>query len=1094
MFDELPAKSDVTAYERAVGEFWTAREIFQKSLAQRRDAPTWVFYEGPPTANGKPHHGHVLTRVMKDLFPRYKTMCGFYVPRKAGWDTHGLPVEIEVEKELGLAGKPDIETYGVEAFVKKCQESVFVYMREWEELTKRIGFWIDLSQAYVTFHTEYIESVWWALKTIHDQGLLYRGHKVLPWCPRDRTVLSAHEVSLGYKTVQDPSITIAFRSTSEENVEYLAWTTTPWTLISNVALTVDPEIDYAYVKLGNENDNSTVVLAAALVDAVLGKLPGKVEYSRIKTVKGAELLGQTYEPLFTFAPPDQLDKPAWKIIPGDFVTLDAGTGIVHTAPAYGADDQRAVQAAGLATIHLVKPDGTFCDDVTPWKGRWVKDADKEIIQDLKRRKRLLHWETYEHNYPHCWRCDTPLLYFAREAWFIRTTERVSEMLANNAAITWKPDHIRTGRFGKFLETNVDWALSRERYWGTPLPIWICDSCGHEEVFASLAALEARNPDALQYWRRRRADDPSLNEHLVIHKPFVDHIEVPCEKCGGTMKRVPEVIDCWFDSGAMPFAQWGYPHRGKAEFERAFPADWITEAIDQTRGWFYSLLAVGTLVFGDAPDPKPYRACMVLGHVCDEAGEKLSKHKKNYQPPEEVLEREGADALRWFFYSSAAPWKNSRFSEQAVREGRREFLLKLREITRFFVTYANIDGFDPAAGNPAASEVTPDALRVSQGYRPAAERGELDRWILSELQLTIAAIRGALDDYDCCTAARKLQAFVDALSNWYLRRSRRRFWGQGMPPDKIDAYWTLYEALVTTLRLAAPFTPFIAEDLYQRLVRQPWPDSQPESVHLTDYPQADETLKDDGLSIRMNLARELVQLGHAARASAKLRVRQPLKEAIAILPDPADAERLAGLVAVIAEELNVKRVAFAAEASEYVHYEIKANFKLIGPKYRADVKAIKTALAAMDGTAAQRQLANGGKLSVTLPDKTVELSLEEVDVRLSARAGYVASEGPGGVVVLNTELDEALIAEGLARDINNRIQNLRRELELPFEARIRLALQGAEKLTAAARAHGDYIQREALADELAFADTKWNGAVTRVFEIAGEELTVTLARV
>ncbi|RMF74408.1 MAG: isoleucine--tRNA ligase, partial [Acidobacteria bacterium] len=934
------------AVEREILRFWKERDIFRRSLERTAAGPRFVFYEGPPTANGLPHNGHVLTRVVKDLFPRHRSMRGFHVPRIAGWDTHGLPVEVEVEKELGLKGKREIEEYGVEPFTRRCIESVFRYTEQWERLTERIGFWVDLEQAYVTFHRPYVESVWWALSELFRRGLLYRGHKVVWWWPQGGTALSAGEVGLGYRETDDPEVIVRFRSLSRDGVSYLAWTTTPWTLPSNVALAVDPDLEYVLAEVRREGaPPEKVIVAAPLAGQVLGDEGVTV----LERMPGRALVGERYEPLFRYAEPE--GGRAWEIIPADFVGAEQGTGIVHIAPAFGEDDHRVAREQGIGFLQLVRPDGTFPPEVTDFAGRFCKEADRDIVRLLRARGLVFAEGTYRHDYPFCWRASSdPLIQYARPAWFIRTTARIDDAIANNRRINWLPEHIREGRFGDFLANNVDWALSRERYWGTPLPIWVCEACGHEEAFDSLDAVLARNPRAMDHWQRARAADPSLSEHLAVHKPWIDEATVPCAKCGATARRVPEVIDCWFDSGCMPFAQFGFPHRGIEEFRRSFPADFISEAIDQTRGWFYSLLMISTLLFDEETQrrygidpprdyPHPYRTCIVLGHVCDPEGRKESKSAGNYTSPDLVLEgsfelavappdrlpappapdeavllpplvktlglprdaritlrnpddatrtatarvaahrdvgREsvvlgsdllaalgvepgrrvaldilddppGADAFRWFFYSAGPPWNNTRNSLRAIRDQQNEFLVRWQHVLQFFLIYASIDGFDPAEGLPLGDDgALPDVTR-GRGWRPPAERALLDRWILSETALLVRRVSESLDAFRIYEAATALREFVDGLSNWYVRRSRDRFWAEGFEADKRDAFWTLWEVLVSLARLAAPFVPFFAEHVWRTLVVGAWPEARDESVHLARWPEAPADWVDDDLS-------------------------------------------------------------------------------------------------------------------------------------------------------------------------------------------------------------------------------------------------------
>jgi len=997
MFEPLPAQCNFPEAEERVLAFWEKHAVFQKSLERRRGAPRFVFYEGPPTANGLPHPGHCLTRAIKDLFPRYQTMRGKLVERKAGWDTHGLPVEVEVCKELGIHSKEEIEAYGVERFVRRCIESVFRYTREWEQMTRRLGFWVNLEDAYVTYHQSYVESVWWGLKTLFERGLLYQGHKVVWWWAQGGTALSAGEVGEGYRTVRDPAVYIRFPLAAEKRsgagraarlcphenlpagarVSLLVWTTTPWTLISNHFTAVGPEIDYALVH--DKTNGEYLYIAAALVDDVARKV--KHELHVVSACKGSDLVGLHYVPPFDCyyrtlsARTARLtgggeDSLGWRVVPADFVTLDTGTGLVHEAPAFGEVDFNLLQDErrrfenpdAIPLINAVRPDGTFNDEAPPrYRGRWVKDCDQEIMQELKQRGILYHQETIEHEYPFCPRSeDDPLIQYARKSWFVRTSRFKEEFLKNNAAINWLPEHIREGRFGDFLRNNVDWALSRERWWGTPLPIWVCEQTGKMEAIGSLAELMAK-PGATDggAWERAKAADPTLPDHLRVHKPYIDEwtydspfVDQPAGPGARRprMRRVPEVIDCWWDAGSMPFAQWGFPHQpGSVEtFVERFPCDFISEAIDQTRGWFYGLLAISTMLFGDADGPRaayphPYRTCIVLGHVMGEDGLKMSKRTKNYKEPDYIFDTYGADAMRWYFFSAQVPWTSTRFVEASIRDAHREFLVRLYNVFSFFNIYANIDGFSVDCGG-GQSAAAPAGVRGS-GWRPVSQRSELDRWIISELHRTIRSVCQSMDRFENYPAAVRINQFVDSLSNWYVRRSRQRFWRSEKDPDKWDAYNTLYEVLVTLSKLIAPFTPFFAETMYQNLVRnagleasRPGGESRaagadqepPISVHLCDYPQADESLIDERLAQEMELVQQIVSLGRAARTTAKLKVRQPLALAEIILARQDHADCLDPHRQLIAEELNIKRVEFATEASHYVRYQVKPQFKVLGP--------------------------------------------------------------------------------------------------------------------------------------------------------------------
>ena len=1106
--DWLPASKDAVEIERAVLDFWKKNEIFHKSLRATEGGEPFVFYEGPPTANGMPHPGHVLTRVMKDVFPRYHTMNGRSVPRKAGWDTHGLPVEIEVEKELGLESKDDIEKYGVEPFIKKCVQSVWKYTREWEELTERIGFWVDLNEAYVTYKKQYVESVWWALSQLWDQKLLYEGHKILPWCPRCGTGLSSHEVGWGYKSVDDPSITIKFKVKGKENTYLLAWTTTPWTLLSNAALAVKPDAQYVEVNSDQTNGETWIFAEKRYTDIL--PPPAAGDEARLEPgvpdpefdmgirgrMPGRDIAGWEYEPLF--APPEEMlgGRKAHYVVTGDFVTLDDGTGIVHIAPAFGVDDQAVGREHDLPTIVRTDAKGRMTED-TPVAGKWIKDADKDVIRDLKERGLLVSHDTIKHEYPHCWRCDTPLLYYPRSGWFIKTTEFRDRMLEHNSKINWFPEHIRDGRFGNFLRDNIDWALSRERYWGTPLPLWKCESCAWKEAVPSLADLSAKDGvEGLEVFETARAADPDIPEDLAVHKPYIDSVTFACPKCSSMMRRTPEVIDCWFDSGSMPFAQWGYPHVEGSEEKvaAALPADFISEAIDQTRGWFYSLLAISTMLppelgFGMAP----YKTCVVLGLVCDEKGFKMSKSKGNYVEPSAMLDKQGADAMRWYFLSANQPWTSVRFSERNVAMANKDFLIILRNVHQFFLIYARIDKFDPAALGSAVTNARASEWGDLAGRRPAGERSALDRWILSELAITVKAVRAGLESYDAYGAAQALSTFVESLSNWYLRRSRPRYWGPGkgaeMPVDKSDAYWTLYESLVTAALLAAPFTPFAAEDLYQTLVRSTWPGSAPQSVHLAEFPREGDFPADAKLSRAMVLAREASALGRAARAEAKIKVRQPLAETAVVAPDAEDAALLEEMADVWAEELNVKRGHVERSDPPHVKFTVKPNFKALGPRLGKKVKDLAKLLAKADGRAVREALRDGGTYAIDLAGDTVSLSADDLDVRVEATTGHAAAAGANVLVVLDTEVTPELELEGLAREIVSRVQAMRKDMDLAYEARIETYVSGSAKVTDALAAHSGYVMRETLTERL--LDSAPDGAKRETATVDGEDIEIAV---
>ncbi len=979
MFKPPPSNVRFPELEADIREFWKERQIYEKSLARRADAPKFVFYEGPPTANGLPHPGHCLTRAIKDLFPRYRTMRGQRCERKAGWDTHGLPVEVEVCKELGIHSKAEIEAYGIERFIHKCLESVFRYTQEWEELTERLGFWIHMDEAYVTYHQSYVESVWWALKDLFKRGLLYQGHKIVWWWAQGGTALSAGEVGQGYREVADPSVFVRFplikEDDSEPDTSLLVWTTTPWTLPSNQFTAVHPKIEYAVCTV--DGGPQRLVIAANLVESLAEKM--KCDLDVVEKCPGQQLVGRRYRPPFDYYHATMGDQQgqlraggnehlAWRVVAANFVTTESGSGIVHQAPAFGEVDydvlqeeiDRFVAGQGPELICAVGPDGRFTSAAPDFEGRWVKEADKDITRDLRRRELLAHQEQYLHDYPFCWRADDdPLIQYPRESWFVRTTKFRDRMLANNAKINWSPEHIRDGRFGNFLESNVDWALSRERYWGTPLPIWVCEETGHMEAIDSYDELLAKpGVMGVEVWQQAKAAKPELSDHLKVHKPYIDAVTYDSPKAAGArMQRVPDVIDCWFDSGAMPFAQWGYPRQGREKFAEQFPADFISEAIDQTRGWFYSQLAISTLLFGPREDddaatpndgilhdvefPHPFRNCIVLGLMMGEDGAKMSKSKRNYREPSEIFDRYGADALRWYFFANQPPWTSIRYSEQAIRESIPEFLLRLWNTYSFFVIYADIDGFDPASQlSGDVGELSPDVLARAESYRPHAERSELDRWILSELHRTTSAVTERMDAYDNYAAAGHLTSLLDALSNWYVRRSRDRFWRSGFDADKSDAYWTLYETLLTISKLVAPFVPFISEALWRALAREPFGDRVVESVHLCDFPVANAETIDDSLSDQMRLVRDVVSQGRSARMQAQLKVRQPLGKLFVVVADATHRDWLADHTALILEELNVKEIEFPTDVEQYINYSILPDLKRLGPRLGKRIPALK----------------------------------------------------------------------------------------------------------------------------------------------------------
>ncbi len=1121
-FEPVPSPFNFAEAEKETIAFWKEHQTYKKSLEQRKDAPRFVFYEGPPTANGMPHPGHCLTRTIKDIFPRYKTMSGNFCERKAGWDTHGLPVEIEVCKELGIidGGKEAIEEFGVEKFNRTCIESVFRYKQEWEQLTDRIGFWVDLDEAYVTFHQSYVESVWWALKQLFDRGLLYQGHKVVWWWAQGGTALSAGEVGEGYRDVDDPAVTIKLSLTEDgkqalnlegEDAGLLIWTTTPWTLSSNCAACVGPETDYAVVKHATESGHEMLILAQALVSKYFGE-----EAEIVQTLKGSDLLGVRYEPLFNYGTPAAMENPDavsekhWMVIAGDFVDLETGTGIVHMAPAFGEDDYRVCKESGIGFLCYVKPDGTFDERVTdvdpydqsPIAGQFCKAADKGILRVLKERGHLFKHEQYKHSYPFCPRAENdPLIQYARKSWFIKTSQFKDDFVANNKEITWQPQHIRDGRFGNFLENNVDWALSRERYWGTPLPVWICDKTGHMECISSYDELLAKpGLEGTEVWEQAKAETPELSEHLKVHKPYIDAVTFQSPKDPeGRMRRVTEVIDVWFDAGSMPFAQWGYPHvEGSAEkFNERFPADFISEAIDQTRGWFYALLAISTVVHGKekGPWPHPFKNCICLGHILGEDGLKLSKRLKNYSEPGLLFEKFSADALRWSFIAKNPPTNSSRLSERIVEESQRELLMRWYNVYSFFVIYANLDGFDPSSAPQAVlKELFADPAAAPAGgtggdavYRPVAERAELDQWILNELDRVIVDARGALDTYETYPAAREVSGFVDSLSNWYVRRSRARFWASGWSEDKADAYWTLYECLIKLARLAAPFTPFFAEVTWRNLAKPVA--GAADSVHLATYPVADGATIDHGLLDQMALTREAVTLGLSARRVENIKVRQPLGLCELVVANADQRAALEKHLDLIQEELNIKEVAFTDSPEEYVSYEVRPNFKVLGPRFGKNVQQVRKALAGADGAALAAQVQDGG-ITIEVNGKPEVLTADEVDVRLTPKEGFAAAQGKQLVVVIATEITDELRKEGLVREVVRALQDIRKEQNLAYDARIAVTYATDDaSLNEAIDGFREYIAQEVLANSLVSGAADGDA---KVVTVEGSELRLLVA--
>ena len=1009
---------------------WRERDVFAESMRRREGAPPYVFYEGPPTANGRPGSHHVLSRVFKDIFPRYKTMQGHLVERKGGWDCHGLPVEIAVEKQLGFTNKDDIERYGIAEFNQKCRESVFALLDEWNALTERIGYWVDLDDAYRTLDTSYVESVWWALKAMWDKDLLYEGNKVVPYCTRDGTALSSHEVAQGYKDVEDPSVYVSFPlEDTDGDVSLLIWTTTPWTLVSNAAVAVDPDLTYVRARLGEE----TFVLAEAAVERVLGE-----EAEVVDRFPGAALEGRRYEAPFPYIPSEAYGPKGHTVLLGDFVSADDGTGIVHTAVAFGEDDFRLGQENGLTVVNPVRLDGTYDERIGPYAGRWVKDADDDLIEDLRSRGRLLKSTRFLHSYPHCWRCGTPLIYYAKPSWYIATQGLRDKLLAANETVTWHPPHIKHGRFGKWLENNVDWAISRERYWGTPLPVWRNDA-GEVVCVGSLAELEALSGVAL--------DDP--------HRPYVDDVEIPSPTGGEPLRRVPEVIDVWFDSGAMPFAQWGAPHEREERFERNFPANFVCEALDQTRGWFYSLLAISTLLF----DRAPYENVVCLGLITDDDGVKMSKSRGNIVVPWEVIDAHGADAFRWYLFTSKQPWDGYRFSVENVGESVRQFLLQLWNTFGFYVMYANVNGIER------------DGLAV-----PDEPADELDRWALSRLAATTEIVRERMDAYDATTAGRAIAAYVDELSNWYVRRSRRRFWD-----GDAEAFAVLRHCLTTVSQLLAPFTPFLADEMYESL------DGSEPSVHLTDFPEAGP--RDEGLEYAMGVARETVRLGLAARGQAKLKVRQPLRAA-AVVAAGSEREAIERLSEIVRDELNVKELRYVSQADELGSYDIKPNYRALGPRFGKQMPLVAAAVAALDPAHVASVVRDGGSLGVSIEGAEHELAPDDLLLAMQPLEGYQLEREGSHAVALEVELDDELRREGLAREVVHAVQSARKAAGLEVEDRIDLALDGDAELLEAARAHEDYVTGETLAVSVAY---EGNGGSPQQATIEGRSLAIDVRR-
>ena len=1036
MYKKVPTDLKFVEREREVEKFWADNNIFKKSIDSRKDAETYMFYDGPPTANGKPHIGHVLTRVIKDMIPRYRTMKGYKVPRKAGWDTHGLPVELEVEKLLGIDGKDQIEAYGLDPFISKCKESVWKYKGMWEEFSGVVGFWADMEDPYVTYHNNFIESEWWALKKIWDRGLLYKGFKIVPYCPRCGTPLSSHEVAQGYKDVKERSAIVRFKVKGED-AYFLAWTTTPWTLPSNVALCVNPEETYVRVK----HEGYTYIMAEALVETVL-----KENFEVVESFKGKTLEYKEYEPLFDFVNPD---KKAWFVTCDSYVTLTDGTGIVHIAPAFGEDDSRVGRNYDLPFVQLVNAKGELTEE-TAWAGVFVKKADPLVLEALEKDGKLFDAPNFEHSYPHCWRCNTPLIYYARESWYIKMSAVKEDMIRNNNTINWIPESIGKGRFGDWLENLQDWAISRNRYWGTPLNIWQCE-CGHMHSIGSIEELKAMSDNC--------PDD------IELHRPYIDDVTIKCEKCGKQMKRVPEVIDCWFDSGAMPFAQHHYPFENKDIFEQQFPADFISEAVDQTRGWFYSLLAISTLIFNEAP----YKNVIVLGHVQDENGQKMSKSKGNAVDPMEALKEYGADAIRWYFYVNSAPWLPNRFHGKVVTEGQRKFMGTLWNTYAFYVLYAEIDNFDPTKYS-----LDYDKLSV------------MDKWLLSKLNTLIKDVDGHLENYRITESARVLQEFTDELSNWYVRRCRERYWAKGMEQDKINAYMSLYTALVTLSKLAAPLIPFMTEEIYQNLVRSV-DTKAPESIHLCDYPVADNSLIDKSLEDSMDEVLNVVVLGRAARNAANIKNRQPIGNMYIKAEETLDEL----YTQIIKEELNVKNVEFREDVENFVSYSFKPQLKTVGPKYGKLLAKIREVLTNLDGAKAMAELKSNGSLDFDFDGEKVSLTNEDLLIDTVKSENYISEGNNKVTIVLDINLTKELLDEGFLRELISKVQTMRKEAGFEVVDHIELFLKDNAKLIDIVKASETELMSEVLCDKITYGNIK---GYEKEWNLNGENVVVGVKKI
>ena len=1026
MYKKVELPNGFVGMERDVAKVWKEKDIIKKNFDMNKGKRYFTFYDGPPTANGMPHVGHIETRVMKDIIPRYKVMKGYHVDRKAGWDTHGLPVELEIEKQLGISGKEQIEKYGVEKFVKKCKESVFTYVSAWEDMTNKVGFWVDMDNPYVTYHNDYIESVWWALKQLWDKGLLYEGHKVMPYCPRCGTALSSHEVAQGYKDVKDLTCIAKFKVKGEDKY-FLAWTTTPWTLPSNLALCINKAYTYAEVKANIGTDEEpqfeNYILAKDLLEKVLKEIP----YEIVKEFPGTELLGTKYERLMPFA---KVEGKAFEVIHGDYVNLEDGTGIVHIAPAYGEDDSLVSKQNGIAFVNLVDKAGKFVEEVTPWAGRFVKDCDQDIVNWLKQENKVFSSEKHLHSYPHCWRCDTPLLYYPKESWFVAMTKLRDELVSNNNKVNWYPDTIRTGRFGKFLENVIDWGISRDRYWGTPLPVWKCE-CGHMECIGSIAELKEKATDC--------------PEDIELHKPYIDEVHLKCPECGREMTRFKEVIDCWFDSGSMPYAQWHYPFENKDMFETHFPAQFISEAVDQTRGWFYTLTAIGTALF----EQSPFENCIVLGHVLDEKGRKMSKSKKNGVDPMLLLDSVGADATRWHFYTCSSPWLPTRLGINNVQETQRGFLSTLWNVYSFYVLYAEIDKFNPLE------------------YSDFKSDNVMDRWIVSKLNTLVKEVDSKLEVYDITSAALLIESFTDELSNWYVRRNRERYWSETLTDDKIGAYVTLYKVLTTLIKISAPFVPFITDEIYQNLVVG-IDKNAPESVHLCLWPEVDESVIDHKLEEEMSLAYKIVKLGRGARNTANIKNRQPLSKmliSVDTLPEYYSD--------IVKEELNVKEIVLGADMSKYVDFEIKPNLPVLGKEYGKLIPQIRKEIAKMNQMDLANTVKNGGVEYIEIDGTQIALDQNNLLVTMQGKDGFAFSgEGEVGVV-LDTTITPELKEEGYLREILSKVQNMRKDSGFEVLDRINLFVADNKMLEQVIKKFADTIKKDTLAENIFYNEKRDN---------------------